>query len=260
MPTLTDAQIAEHAANAGFSGEDLRIAVAVALAESKGNPGAIGDVSLQNEVFGPSVGLWQIRSVNPGHGNAFDQKHRNEAANADPATNARNAHAIFEKYGWGQWSTYTGGDYRRFLDRASAATQSRTGGAVRAQQTSNTRGASSNPDGFQGEIAKFFDAVAKLVEGTRKPLLNTSQTLRHGAASQNAFGRVQSSAAAAGAHQSNITNSCEATRKALDTDQKFRDDLDWAARMIRQHDERATQTQQGQRVLLDGINTPTLTV
>ncbi|MDA3642843.1 transglycosylase SLT domain-containing protein [Saccharopolyspora indica] len=243
MPALTDQQIAEHAANAGFSGDDLRIAVAVALAESKGDPGAIGDVSLQTEAFGPSVGLWQIRSVNPGHGNAFDRAHRDEAANADPATNARNAYAIFREHGWGQWSTYTEGQYRRFMDRARNAT---SGGAVRARQASN-------PRGFQGEIAKFFDAAAKLVEGTRKPLLNASQALNHGAASQNAFGRVQASAAAAGAHQANISNTCESTRRALADDQKFRDDLDWAARMIRQHDDRAAHAQQSQRSLIDQV-------
>ncbi|KAA5830569.1 transglycosylase SLT domain-containing protein [Saccharopolyspora hirsuta] len=251
MPTLTDQQIAEHAANAGFRGEDLQIAVAVALAESRGNPDAIGDVSLQTEAFGPSVGLWQIRSVNPGHGNAFDRAHRDASANADPATNARNAYAIYREHGWGQWSTYTEGQYRRFMDRARSAVQPGSGGAVRARQASNT--ASSNPGGFQGEIAKFFDAMAKLVEGTRKPLLNASQALNHGAASQNAFGRVQASAAAAGAHQATISSSCENTRRALAADQKFREDLDWAARMIRQHDDRATQAQQGQRSLINGI-------
>ncbi|MGW1680365.1 transglycosylase SLT domain-containing protein [Saccharopolyspora sp. NPDC002376] len=255
MPTLTDQQIAEHAANAGFSGEDLQIAVAVALAESNGDPDAIGDVSLQTDVFGPSVGLWQIRSVNPGHGNAFDQAHRNASANTDPATNARNAYAIYREHGWGQWSTYTEGQYRRFVDRARSAVQPASGGAVRARQTSNT---GSNPSGFQGEVAKFFDAAAKLVEGTRKPLLNASQTLNHGAVSQNAFGRVQASTAAAGAHQANITRTCESTRRALDADQKFRHDLDWAARMIRQHDDRATQAQQGQRSLIDGIIPPAL--
>ncbi|RKT88694.1 Transglycosylase SLT domain-containing protein [Saccharopolyspora antimicrobica] len=244
MPALTDQQIAQHAANAGFSGDDLQIAVAVALAESKGDPAAIGDVSLQTEAFGPSVGLWQIRSVNPGHGNAFDRAHRNEAANADPATNARNAYAIFREHGWGQWSTYTEGQYRRFMDRARNATSG--GGAVRARQASNS-------SGFQGEIAKFFDAAAKLVEGTRKPLLNASQALSHGAASQNAFGRVQASAAAAGAHQANISSTCESTRRALAADQKFRDDLDWAARMIRQHDDRAAHAQQGQRTLIDQV-------
>ncbi|MEV5536650.1 transglycosylase SLT domain-containing protein [Saccharopolyspora shandongensis] len=254
MPTLTDQQIAEHAANAGFTGEDLRIAVAVALAESRGNPGAIGDVSLQNEVYGPSVGLWQIRSVNPGHGNAFDQRHRNEAANADPATNARNAYAIQQAHGWDQWSTYTGGQYREFLGRARDAVRQ-----GRARNSASSGASASNPGGFRAEVPKFFDAVAKLVEGTRNPLLNTSQALRHGAASQNAFGRVQASAAAAGAHRSNITSSCEATSKALDRDQKFRDDLGWAARMIRQHDERATHAQQAQRALLDDITPPTLT-
>src|SRR5208282_634628 len=52
---LSASEIAGYASAAGFSGPDLQVAVAVALAESSGNPSAIGDLTL-----GVSVGLWQI--------------------------------------------------------------------------------------------------------------------------------------------------------------------------------------------------------
>src|SRR5437016_3461076 len=111
MPTISDQQIARYAYDAGFRGDTLNTAVAVALAESHGRTGAIGDTTLQNATWGPSVGLWQIRSLNAGHGTAAERSLRDAQANTDPATNARHAYAIS---GHGRnfhpWSTYTGGD------------------------------------------------------------------------------------------------------------------------------------------------------
>ncbi|MBP2471519.1 hypothetical protein JOF53_000391 [Crossiella equi] len=130
MPTLTDQEIAQHAYNAGFRGDMLDTAIAVALAESRGRTGAIGDVHLETSKWGPSVGLWQIRSLNPGHGTALEQSQRDQTANLDPATNAANAYAISGNgTSFRQWSTYTNGDYRQFLDRARTASGAVTGTA-----------------------------------------------------------------------------------------------------------------------------------
>lgn len=120
--SLTAQQIAQYAYGAGFRGDQLQTAVAVALAESHGDPGIHGDVNLETGKWGPSVGLWQIRSLNPGHGTAAEQRLRNAAANADPATNARNAYTI-SKHGrdFSPWSTYTDGSYRRYLSQAGTA-------------------------------------------------------------------------------------------------------------------------------------------
>ena len=49
--------------NAGFRNDSLIIAVCIAMAESSGNENAVGDVSLVNAKWGPSIGLWQIRSL-----------------------------------------------------------------------------------------------------------------------------------------------------------------------------------------------------
>jgi lysozyme-like protein len=208
MPQLTDQQIAELAAAAGFTGNDLDTAVAVALAESSGNSDAIGDVSLQTDVFGPSVGLWQIRSVNPGHGNAFDQAHRNQQANMDPATNAANAYAIQQQSGWNQWSTYTGGDYRRFLDRARAAqqgggTQTPTPQPAPAQRPAGQNGGqSSNSQGFMGELQKLIESISKLAN-PQQTLNKASQGAQRAAANSSAFGKVAGSSAAHQKHSSN---------------------------------------------------------
>lgn len=92
------------AQKAGFSGDQLVTAVAVALAESGGNPQAVGDQ-------GTSYGLWQIHlPAHPGITAAQAQ---------DPTQGAAAAFAI-SKGGtnWSPWSTYTNGAYTSYLDRA----------------------------------------------------------------------------------------------------------------------------------------------
>jgi hypothetical protein len=204
VPVLSDQEIAQLAAGAGFTGPDLETAIAVALAESRGDSDAIGDVALQNEVFGPSVGLWQIRSVNPGHGSWFDQAHRNEQANLDPATNAANAYAIQQRYGWGQWSTYTGGQYRNFLDRARTAVQPAAPGQ---------RSDASNPNGMQANLGELLTAVSKLLNPTDQ-LGRAAAAARQAAARGSAFGNVESSQSVASRHQRNTTEYGEAADDA----------------------------------------------
>lgn len=98
---LSAAQIQSYAAAAGFSGADLQTAVAIALAESSGNPAAIGD-------SGNSLGLWQINL--PAHpefsgANLFD-----------PQSNAQAAFAIYSAAGgFSPWSTYGSGAYAKYM-------------------------------------------------------------------------------------------------------------------------------------------------
>lgn len=59
---------------AGFRGEALVNMIAIAGRESAFNPGSVGDVKLQNGTWGPSVGLFQIRTLkgDTGTGSARD--------------------------------------------------------------------------------------------------------------------------------------------------------------------------------------------
>ena len=100
-------QIADYAVNAGFGGSNLVIAIAVALAESGGNPQAVGD-------GGTSYGLWQIHwTVHP----EFDK-----AQLFDPLYNANAAFAIFSSKGnFSDWSTYNSGTYQQFVPAAQDA-------------------------------------------------------------------------------------------------------------------------------------------
>jgi Lysozyme like domain len=115
---LTAQQIAGYARAAGFADEDLPTAVAIALAESSGDPEARGDKTATHP-GGTSYGLWQIHwTVHPEVGapeNLFD-----------PQTNANAAYAVYLEQGWEAWSTYGNAPghnnaYAAYLAQANAA-------------------------------------------------------------------------------------------------------------------------------------------
>lgn len=113
MTTMTAAEIAEVARRAGFQGQDLRIAVAVALAESGGRPGVNAAGSED------SRGLWQINNV---HFGDLDEDRLYE-----PFYNARAAHRVWEESKgfrsdpWDAWSTYSAGLHKAYMDDAARA-------------------------------------------------------------------------------------------------------------------------------------------
>ncbi|MEV5796547.1 peptidoglycan-binding protein [Streptomyces collinus] len=103
------------AKQAGFTGDDIKIAAAVAMAESKGDPSVIGDQGLVNHKWGPSIGLFQIRSLkHPGQFPPPDML-RIEGKLKDPLYNARTAKAIKEAHNWNQWSTFVSGAYKKYM-------------------------------------------------------------------------------------------------------------------------------------------------
>ncbi|MGH3881056.1 MAG: transglycosylase SLT domain-containing protein [Actinophytocola sp.] len=115
MSKLSPEQIAQAAHDAGFRGQDLTTSVAIALAESSGDPKAHNDVSPDN-----SYGLWQINmlgALGPERRDQFDLDSNRELF--DPKTNAE---AAFEISGRGDsfqpWSTFTNGAYKSHLDEA----------------------------------------------------------------------------------------------------------------------------------------------
>lgn len=99
-------QIAQVAAGAGFSGDALNIAVAVALAESSGDPSAVSPTG--------DYGLWQI--------NLASHPDVPRSCALDPACCAGAAYRISSGgTDWQPWATYTSGRYRQFLNQAQAA-------------------------------------------------------------------------------------------------------------------------------------------
>lgn len=100
---LSAAEIARIARSAGFSGNDLSTAVAIALAESGGDPKIIGDKTLAPE-RGPSYGLWQINMGTKVHGKEFAGQDL-----LDPQVNANLAFYLYGRAGnsFRDWSTFT---------------------------------------------------------------------------------------------------------------------------------------------------------
>lgn len=110
---LSADQIMVYAQNAGFTGNDLIVAIAVALAESSGNPSAYGDAG----IGAGSFGLWQINSkYHPEYGPDFTVLY-------DPQTNANAAFQVYQAAGnsFSPWSTFKNGQYQANLAAAGSA-------------------------------------------------------------------------------------------------------------------------------------------
>lgn len=106
---LSASDIAGYAQNAGFRGQDAILAVSVALAESGGDPNAVGDLNLTP---GGSVGLWQI--------NLKAHPEYDPGQLTDPQYNANAAYNVYMAAGgsFSPWSTYAGGQYSAFIVQA----------------------------------------------------------------------------------------------------------------------------------------------
>lgn len=105
---LTPNQIAQLAYNAGFRGSALRMAVAVALAESGGNPNAYNPEDAAGTARGSgSRGLWQI------YGTAHPWANNDMAFN--PVFNAQAAYRVYKEAGnsFRPWSTFNNGSAHR---------------------------------------------------------------------------------------------------------------------------------------------------
>jgi len=113
---------ADAAIKAGFKGQALVTAIAIAGAESSFNPAALGDLTLQGEKWGPSVGLWQIRSLKHWYNYTGADKLREAAKLSDPYFNARAAYAI-SKGGtdFCPWSTFTNNAFTPYMVAAAAS-------------------------------------------------------------------------------------------------------------------------------------------
>lgn len=136
---LTAEQVAQYAYQAGFRGEALITAVAISHAETAAAPfdtAARGDVGLETDKWGASIGLWQIRSL---RADMNTGRTRDEAANLDPATNARHAYTISNGgTNFKPWSTYNGGQYKQYLAEARGASEHAAEGVSAASAVAPT--------------------------------------------------------------------------------------------------------------------------
>ncbi|MFD1151198.1 type VII secretion target [Saccharothrix hoggarensis] len=163
MSRLSPEQIARHAHDAGFRGQDLTIAVAVALAESGGDPRAHNATPPDN-----SYGLWQVNmlgSLGPARLREFGLDSNRELF--DPAVNARAANRISgDGRSWTPWTTYTSGAYKRHLDEARRGVEAMKRGGSRGgsgggggggSRGGGPRGGGSGGGGFSVDVGVLRD-------------------------------------------------------------------------------------------------------
>lgn len=113
MTIMTAERCARVCHEQGFAGEALVTVVAIATAESGRETDAIGDRDLVDDVWGPSVGLLQIRSLHRDRGSG---RARDELANTDPSHNARAGWEISRGgTDFRPWSTFGSGAFRRYV-------------------------------------------------------------------------------------------------------------------------------------------------
>lgn len=106
-PTPSNADLVSAAQAAGFSGSALRTALAIALAESRGDPKATG----KNKDGSLDRGFWQIN--NKWHPDVTDDMAY------DPMQNAQAAFRISGGgTNWKPWTTYKTGAYKQYLSQA----------------------------------------------------------------------------------------------------------------------------------------------
>jgi len=103
------AQLVTLARGAGWTGNNIAIAGAVAEAESSGRTDVVN--------FLGCVGPWQV--YQKVHAAAHPEWTTEWLKN--PVNNAHAAYTIWQDQGWAGWSTYTNGAYRKYMTQAVAA-------------------------------------------------------------------------------------------------------------------------------------------
>ena len=84
-----------------YTNWDTRVAYAVCMAESGGNPNAFNGNDHHNGCTG-SIGLMQIACIHAG-------------ASYDPATNIATANRLYVSSGWKIWGAFTSGKYLKYM-------------------------------------------------------------------------------------------------------------------------------------------------
>ncbi|HKS45697.1 MAG TPA: transglycosylase SLT domain-containing protein [Amycolatopsis sp.] len=196
MSTLKADEIARHAYQAGFRGEALTTAVAVALAESGGNTRAHNGTPPDN-----SYGLWQINmlgSMGPARRHQFHLDSDKELF--DPDENAKAAFAI-SSHGksFGPWSTYTNGAYKKHLAEARKAAhkasehhgKGHSGGKDAAKHGHGKGGKTGHGDGFKVDPDQFH-GYTKKVDHVAGELRQIGSRTVHGVTgiAKDSFGQV----------------------------------------------------------------------
>jgi hypothetical protein len=143
MAQYTEAEIIQILRDADIPEKDIPLMIAIAMAESKGDPNAVGDVKLANDKWDASIGLFQVRSLRNPEKYSKADKLRIKDKLFDPVYNAKVAYEISKKgKDWSPWSTYNDDSYKEFLPSRSSRSQIRIAGGGRGKGKPITMAAS----------------------------------------------------------------------------------------------------------------------
>lgn len=116
---MSPADVHALAVAAGLDHEAAVVATAVAWGESGLRADAVGDSALADGTWGPSIGLWQIRSLRSQAGTGAG---RDATRLAEPAFNAASMAAISRRgTDWSPWTVWHNLSYRSHLEDVRAA-------------------------------------------------------------------------------------------------------------------------------------------
>jgi murein DD-endopeptidase MepM/ murein hydrolase activator NlpD len=122
-PSANKKELMRMIAAGGFRGDALKTAYAISIAESGGRSNAKGDIALQDEKWGPSVGLFQIRSLK--NWKKWNDPYRDASRLQDPTYNIEAAWTKSKQgTNFKPWTTYTGGSFVKHLAEADAMAKS----------------------------------------------------------------------------------------------------------------------------------------
>lgn len=133
MTRRAPAEVYQALLGAGFSPSDALTMTAIAGAETGGSwdDADTGDVSLETSLWGPSYGVFQIRTQKPATGSGADRDIAALAGNL-----ARQAAAAFHISNSGRdfspWTVYNTGAFQRYLSQAQGAASSAVPGGIAA--------------------------------------------------------------------------------------------------------------------------------
>lgn len=120
MPLRPD-EVHALAVKHGLTREQAITATAIAWAESGLDPSSVGDVDLADDTWGPSVGLYQVRSLRADTGTG---KERDVERLGDPSFNTRSMVAISTGgTNWQPWSAWKSGSYWTHIAAVRAAVE-----------------------------------------------------------------------------------------------------------------------------------------
>jgi phage protein D len=167
------------ARQAGFTGNDAVTMGAIAMAESGGKVRA-----LNSKPPDLSYGLWQINMI----GGLGPERRRQLGLSGneqlyDPATNARAARAIYQQQGFGAWSVYRSGAYKRYLPAARAGASTTLGDlpsgtrgsfSIKGTDATQWRATLKNRGAYDAVKVKYLDRESNtekvLTAGQKGPL------------------------------------------------------------------------------------------